>query len=126
MLNRKMRIAGISLALSLAIMSFTTGCNILQKEPVETESETQTESETETEEETESETELQTDVPYTSRDGSIRITLPDSTWKVTQDADEMRVFSSGSAAMINIVHAADATAMRNLSVQSRKKSWKRV
>lgn len=121
MLNRKMRIAGISLALSLAIMSFTTGCNILQKEPVETESETQTEtqteSETETEEETESETELQTDVPYTSRDGSIRITLPDSTWKVTQDADEMRVFSSGSAAMINIVHAADATAMRNLSVQ---------
>ena len=50
-------------------------------------------------------------------DGSIRITLPDSTWKVTQDADEMRVFSSGSAAMINIVHAADATAMRNLSVQ---------
>lgn len=121
MLNRKMRIAGISLALSLAIMSFTTGCNILQKEPVETEKETepqtQTESESETEEESEPETELQSDVPYTSRDGSIRITLPDSTWKVTQDADEMRVFSSGSAAMINIVHAADAAAMRNISVQ---------
>lgn len=46
----------------------------------------------------------------------MQITLPDSTWKVTQDADEMRVFSSGSAAMINIVHAADDTQMKNVSV----------
>ena len=57
MLNRKMRIAGISLALSLAIMSFTTGCNILQKKPAMTESETQTETQTESETETEEETE---------------------------------------------------------------------
>ena len=53
MLNRKMRIAGISLALSLAIMSFTTGCNILQKEPVETEKETEPQTQTESETETE-------------------------------------------------------------------------
>ena len=60
------------------------------------------ESETETEPETQK---LITSVEYTSKDGTVKITLPDNTWKVTQDADEMRVFSSGNDAMINIVHA---------------------
>lgn len=117
MLNRKMRICILTLAMSLVITSFTAGCGKLKKNP-ETESETETETETETESETETEpqTELKTNVAYTSQDKTVRITLPDSTWKVTQDADEMRVFSSGSAAMISIVHAADETSMRTNSV----------
>lgn len=118
MLNRKVRIM-VSLALSLAMVSLVPGCSRLKKDSaVETESETQSETQemTESESETEKETELKTDISYTSQDKTIRITLPDSTWKVTQDADEMRVFSSGSAAMINIVHAADATAMKNITV----------
>lgn len=122
MLNSRIRITILSLAMSLVIMNLTTGCSVLKKKPAETQTElqteTQTESETEriTESETESETEIQTDIAYTSQDKSIRITLPDSTWKVTQDADENRVFSSGTAAMINIVHAADANAMKNITV----------
>lgn len=117
MLNRRMRIITLSLAVSLAIAGLT-GCGKLKKEPIETESETQSESETEkmTGPETETETELKMNVAYTSQDKSIRITLPDSTWSVTQDVDEMRVFSSGSEAMINIVHAADAAALKKLSI----------
>ena len=70
------------------------------------------------EKETESETQkLITSVEYTSKDGTVKITLPDNTWKVTQDADEMRVFSSGSDAMINIVHASTESAMKTLSIQ---------
>ena len=69
--------------------------------------------------ETESETQkLITSVEYTSKDGTVKITLPDNTWKVTQDADEMRVFSSGSDAMINIVHASTESAMKTLSIQT--------
>ena len=60
---------------------------------------------------------LITSVEYTSKDGTVKITLPDNTWKVTQDADEMRVFSSGSDAMINIVHASTESAMKTLSIQ---------
>lgn len=118
MLNRRMRIMALSLAMSLAIMSLATGCSVFKKEPKETEtqSETQTETETKQTEQPESETQKQVDVAYTSKDKTIRITLPDSTWSVTQDVDEMRVFSSGAAAMINIVHAADANAMKNISV----------
>ena len=73
-----------------------------------------------TETETESETKLITSVEYTSKDGTVKITLPDNTWKVTQDADEMRVFSSGSDAMINIVHASTESAMKTLSIQKTK------
>ena len=72
---------------------------------------------------TESESETQkliTSVEYTSKDGTVKITLPDNTWKVTQDADEMRVFSSGSDAMINIVHASTESAMKTLSIQRTK------
>ena len=75
--------------------------------------------------ETESETQkLITSVDYTSKDGTIKITLPDNTWKVTQDADEMRVFSSGSAAMINIVHAGTESAMNNLSIMKTEEDLK--
>lgn len=116
MLNRKARFSMVFLAMSLAIMSFTTGCNGLKQKPAQTETETQSETETESESETQSETELETDVAYTSQDKSIRITMPDNTWKVTQDADEMRVFSSGAAAMISIVHADSESEMKNLSV----------
>ena len=80
---------------------------------------------TETEAVTERETPAQkliTSVDYTSKDGSVKITLPDNTWKVTQDADEMRVFQSGSAAIINIVHANTPTAMKNLSVMTSRES----
>lgn len=118
MLNRRMRIMALSLAMSLVITGSLSGCGMLKKDTAEPETEAQTQSETMTEKEseTEKETELQTDVAYTSQDKSIRITLPDSTWKVTQDVDEMRVFSSGSDAMINIVHAGDAAAVKKLSV----------
>lgn len=119
MLNRRMKFTAAALAMSLVIMNLATGCGMLQKKPKETEAQTETESETQTETESEteseSETELQTNVPYASKDGSIRITLPDSTWKVSQDADSLRVFSSGADAMISIVHAADASEMRNLT-----------
>ncbi len=118
MLNKRVRTVLSALAVSLAMMCLMTGCGGSEEKPKETEP-PQTESETkapQTESETESETELKTDVAYTSQDRSIRITLPDSTWTVQQDADEMRVFSSGKAAMISIVHASDAAAMRNISV----------
>ncbi len=73
--------------------------------------------------ETESEApKLITSVEYTSKDGTVKITLPDNTWKVTQDADEMRVFSSGSDAMINIVHASTESAMKTLSIQTTKEA----
>ena len=75
--------------------------------------------------ETESETQkLITSVEYTSKDGTVKITLPDNTWKVTQDADEMRVFSSGSDAMINIVHASTESAMKTLSIQKTEEELK--
>ncbi len=76
-----------------------------------------------TEAETQAQTEppkLITSVDYTSKDGSIKITLPDNTWKVTQDADEMRVFQSGNDAIINIVHADNQTAMKSLTVMTTK------
>lgn len=119
-MNRRVRMALVTLAVSLGIMSFTSGCGLLKKEK-ETEPETQTETvteetESESETETEPQTELKKDIAYTSTDKTIRITLPDSTWSVTQDADEMRVFSSGTDAMISIVHAADASEMKSVSV----------
>ncbi len=127
MLNRRVKRVLLALGMSLAIVSLTTGCSMLKKQP-ETESETekQTEKQTapESESETESEAELQTEIAYTSQDKSIQITLPDGTWKVTQDADEMRVFSSGSAAMINIVHAADQAQLKNLSVSESEDALK--
>ncbi len=122
MLSRKKRFPVLFLAMSLVIMCFAAGCGSLKivEEETETETGTETESETETETDTETETEFETDVAYTSQDKTIRITLPDSTWKVTQDADEMRVFSSGSAAMINIVHADSDSEMKNLAVAKSK------
>ena len=76
-------------------------------------------------EEPESETQkLITSVDYTSKDGSVKITLPDNTWKVTQDADEMRVFQSGNAAIINIIHADTETSMKNLPVYKSEEELK--
>ncbi len=128
MLNRRMRIVALSLTMSLVIAGFSTGCSKLKKEPIETETETERvtekKTESETESETETESELQVNVAYTSQDKSIRITLPDSTWSVTQDVDEMRVFSSGSAAMINIEHAADAAALKKLSIAESEEALK--
>lgn len=84
-----------------------------------TEAATEAAAEEETEAVTERQTEkLITSVDYTSKDGSIKITLPDNTWKVTQDTDEMRVFQTGNAAMINIVHATTQTAMSGLTVMT--------
>ncbi|MCD8348318.1 MAG: SH3 domain-containing protein [Lachnospiraceae bacterium] len=117
MLDRRKRTVLISMVLTLAITVFTSGCQLLGKDnETETETESETETETESESESETETEFETDVVYISEDVSIRIILPDSTWKVTQDIDEMRVFASGSDAMINIVHASDEDAMKNISV----------
>lgn len=73
--------------------------------------------ETETEPETQK---LITSVEYTSKDGTVKLTLPDNTWKVTQDADEMRVFSSGNDAMINVVHASTEAAMKTLTIRQTK------
>ena len=126
MKNRK-RIM-ICLAVLSALTFALSGCG-KKLNSGETESETQTEAVTEkiteTETETESETQkLITSVDYTSKDGTVKITLPDNTWKVTQDADEMRVFSSSSAAMINIVHASTASAMKSLSVMTSEEDLK--
>ena len=91
----------------------------------ETEKETQTEKPTEKVTEKETETQkLITSVDYTSKDGSIKITLPDNTWKVTQDADEMRVFQSQDAAIINIVHAVTPTTMKSLTVMTSENELK--
>ncbi len=120
MRKKTVRVA-LGFAMSAVIIANMTGCG--QRPPAQTETQAQTETErvTEktpvTEKASESETQkLITSVDYTSKDGSVKITLPDNTWKVTQDADEMRVFQSGNAAIINIVHANTETAMNNLSV----------
>ena len=110
---------------------FLSGCGSIREKPasiVETEQSRKEEIQTEaasqiiriaeTEEETQK---LITSVDYTSKDGTVRITLPDNTWKVTQDADEMRVFSSGSDAMINIVHASTESSLKTLSIQTTQK-----
>lgn len=124
MLNRKVKKAILTLGMSLAIVSLVSGCDKLKK-PQETEAETEkkTEKITEAPTETEKETEPQKDIAFKSKDGSIQITLPDSTWKVTQDADEMRVFSSG-AAMISIVHKVGESNMKNLSVAESEEALK--
>ncbi|MCD8014236.1 MAG: SH3 domain-containing protein [Lachnospiraceae bacterium] len=116
MLNRRKNAILICLLMVLIIALFTSGCSKNSGDHTETESETESETMSETESVTESEAELQTNVVYVSEDGTVRIVLPDSTWKVTQDLEEMRVFSSGSDAMINIVYAADESAMKNISV----------
>ena len=53
---------------------------------------------------------------FTSADGTVRITLPDQTWRVTQDVDEMRVFRSDDDAVINMVHATTESALGSLTV----------
>ncbi len=113
MRNRK-RFTG-ALVLLLGLLIFVGGCDKEIVKETENPGEHLTESEIHTEPETQTETEIETNVEYTAQDKSVRITLPDSTWKVTQDVDEMRVFSGGTA-MINIVHAADESQMkRNIS-----------
>ena len=113
----------------LAAVLCLSGCGQRVQEETETETksrETQPATESvilSTEPETEAPTEsvpqkLITSVDYTSKDGSVKITLPDNTWKVTQDADEMRVFQSGNDAIINIVHADNQTAMKSLTVMT--------
>ena len=127
MKNRNRR-AVILAVVSAVWVSALTGCGqrLTQNETqkvTETETQKATEAKTEkateavTEAVTETEQKLITSVDYTSKDGSIKITLPDNTWKVTQDADEMRVFQSESTAIINIVHAT-GTALKNLSVMT--------
>ncbi len=111
----------LCLAVSAVLAWTLSGCGQrVEETEAQTAAQTETTAQTETEKPLEIETEAQkliTSVDYTSKDSSIKITLPDNTWKVTQDADEMRVFQSGSAAIINIVHASTETAMKNLSVQ---------
>lgn len=86
---------------------------------VQTNAVTEARSEAATEAQSEPETkQVITSVEYTSTDGTVRIILPDNNWKVTQDADEMRVFSSGDEAMINIVHASTEASMKTLSLQT--------
>lgn len=127
--NRKLKMVVVMLTVSLTAVGLFSGCDKLKKEPVtekqtesvsekqaETQPEKRIEVQPETVAETETETELQTDIAYISQDKSIEITLPDSTWAVSQDADEMRVFRSSADAMINIVHAKDASSMRQVTV----------
>ena len=123
MMMKKKIILCISFA--VAVCAAASGCGMSRggsEVVVESETEAQTQPATPAavvESETETETpKLITSVEYTSKDGTVKITLPDNTWKVTQDADEMRVFSSGSDAMINIVHASTDSAMKTLSVQT--------
>ncbi len=125
--RRRQLIAGL-IIMSVSALSLS-GCGQRRGEEVQTETETQIHTEPvtvkPTEKETESETQkLITSVDYTSKDGTVKITLPDNTWKVTQDADEMRVFSSETAAMINIVHASTEAAMNNLTVMATEEDLK--
>ena len=120
------------IALAAAVCAGASGCGRSRDgaEVVVRESETERQTQAQTvaavvERETETEVpKLITSVEYTSKDGTVKITLPDNTWKVTQDADEMRVFSSGSDAMINIVHASTDSAMKTLSVQTTEEDLK--
>ena len=122
---------GQFLSVFLIAAFFLAGCGQRAVDPgigKETEPQTQqTErmTETETQKPTEKETETETeafkrvlDVDYTSKDGTIKITLPDNTWKIGQDVDEMRVFQSGKDAMINIVHANTESALNSLNVMT--------
>lgn len=129
MKNRKKQLIICLTAVSVLACSLS-GCGKRKDEltrVTETETEAVTEKVTErvTEKAKESETQkLITSVDYTSKDGTVKITLPDNTWKVTQDADEMRVFSSGNAAMINITHASTEAAMNNLNVMTTEENLK--
>ncbi len=123
----KSRRERLLIVLSAAILPLSlAGCGqrLASGLPAETETESETMTETEAQTErvtnaTESETQpIVHAVDYTSKDGTVKLTLPDNTWKVTQDADEMRVFSAGTSAMISIVHAATPSAMGNLSLMT--------
>lgn len=103
--------AGASASVQEQTALQSSGVNAVTEKPDETVRETESEAETQP---------LITSVEYTSKDGSVRITLPDNGWKVTQDADEMRVFSSSDDAMINIVHASTDASMKTLTVQTSK------
>ena len=114
----------IAAAWILAVLLSVSGCGLTrdgstdEEEPQTLQSET-----TKVVRVLESETEGQvliTSVDYTSKDGTVKITLPDNTWKVTQDTDELRVFASGNTAMINIGHAVTEAAMKTLPVQTSK------
>ena len=130
-MRKNWRTTGLFLSVLLMTAFFLAGCGQRATDPVngkETEPQTkQTErvTETETQKPTEKETETETeafrrvlDVDYTSKDGTIKITLPDNTWKIGQDVDEMRVFQSGKDAMINIVHANTESALSSLNVMT--------
>ena len=127
--NRWFRHTGILLPAVLIASFILNGCGQRVDNTNSTDKTTETTAQTTTAQteqvteaaaaETESVTETEnliTSVDYTSKDGSIKITLPDNTWKVTQDTDEMRVFQSGNKAIINIQHATTDTAMQSLKV----------
>ncbi len=133
-LIKRSRPALIGLTCALFAAAMLSGCGRVrtgvngssaESETQEAQSETARTVRVVIEEESESETEpetqkLITSVEYTSKDGTVKITLPDNTWKVTQDADEMRAFSSGNDAMINVVHASTEAAMKTLSMHQTK------
>ncbi len=122
MKKKLQHIALVAAAGTLCLM--LSGCGErIHEQQTEAQTQAKTEKETVTEAVTEAVTEKETQaqklvksVDYTSKDGTIRITLPDNTWKVTQDADELRVFKSENAAIINIAHASTPTQMQNLTV----------
>lgn len=127
--NDRTRRLLISTTIAVSAVIALSGCGRLRGQTATVETaqlETQAETipvvrVTETEKESEK-PKLITSVEYTSKDGTVKITLPDNTWKVTQDADEMRVFASGDDAMINITHASTESAMKTLSIQTSKES----
>lgn len=134
-LSKRNRTVVIGLSCTLFAAMMLSGCGKVRTSPTGTSQTTDetAEKQSETsrtvrviiESETEAEPETQkliTSVEYTSKDGTVKITLPDNTWKVTQDADEMRVFSSGNDAMINIVHASTEAAMKTLSIQTTREN----
>ena len=118
MLNRRMRFLALSLAMSLVIVGLA-GCGSLKKEPIETESETQSETESETETETETETEVLKNATFTSQDKSIRITLPDTTWKVTQDVDEIVKIVKNIAPTLGGINLEDISAPRCFEIEEK-------
>lgn len=134
MKNRRMQLMMSLAAAALSLSLFGCGARRVDPSDKQTEGESETtgrvtervtEKLTERPSASESETQrLVRSVDYTSKDGTVKLTLPDNTWKVTQDADEMRVFSAGTSAMINIVHAATASAMANLSVMTTEEDLK--
>ena len=92
-----------------------------EKTPQQTEKTAETETEKAAEKPADRQQDAQTiikAVDYTSKDSTVKITLPDNSWKVTLDTDANRVFQSENVAMITIEHASTEATMKALTLMT--------